>query len=141
MTIIKSFKSKFKDKKFICEICQNYETNLKKNLKRHKLDCQKYKCHHCARIFRTKLLLKAHQKEIEKLEKMNRLMEFVRNADGNNMNSLMDQMELEENQENRNSHEEKLSQNNSELNERIKNGERTSEIKEGKPKMKRMKNN
>lgn len=101
--------SYFQDEKFICDICMDYETHLKQNLERHRLQCQKYKCNHCNKVFKTKILLKSHQKETGKLERVNKLMEFMRNSEKNSLNSLMNQIQIEENHKTQKS---EISQNN-----------------------------
>lgn len=63
------FSKEFPEEIFTCNICNEYKSKRLDNLERHKLTCNKYRCNHCRKCFRTKLSLKSHEKDVQKIEK------------------------------------------------------------------------
>ncbi len=96
--------AKFREEEFICELCNEYKTKRRQNMERHKLQCLKYKCDHCQKSFKSKILLKSHQKEVGKLDKMNKVLAFMTNKENKSLEVLLNIMDLEK--ENRNGREE-----------------------------------
>lgn len=87
--------------KYICELCNEYRTKVKQNLERQKMNCSKYLCAHCNKIFRNKILLKAHTKDIQKLENTNLLLDFIKNDEKASLEAKISKMDIEDHNDKR----------------------------------------
>jgi hypothetical protein len=82
--------------KYLCDLCNEYKTKIKQNLERHRLKCMKFKCSHCNKNFKNKILLKAHLKEIKKLENTYLLLKFVNNDEKKKLEERLNKMDIED---------------------------------------------